>query len=482
MVGRRIVAVVLAAGLATGLGSCRGGERRAVLPVPSAQRLDGRAEAFLDTLEERTFRYFWELSHPRSGLTPDRWPTRSFASTSATGFALTAYGIGAERGYVTRLEARDRVLRTLEFLWRAPQGEATSGAIGTRGFFYHFLDPATGHRFERVELSTVDTALLMAGVLFCRAYFDRDDPGEARIRSLADSLFGRVDWRWAQPRPPTIVLGWSPEEGFLPYDWGGYNEAMLVVLLALGSPTHPVAPEAWSAWLSGYQWGQFEGQHHVGFAPLFGHQFSHAWVDFRGVRDSVMRAHGIDYAENSRRATLAQRAYAIRNPGRFRDYGPELWGLSACDGPADTTVTVDGRPLALRTYAARGASFTEVTDDGTITPSAAGGSIAFAPEVVVPTLMAMRQRYGDHLFSRYGFVDALNPSLARPIGLRHGRIVSGLGWFDTDYLGIDQGVMLLMIENFRTGLVWERMRRDPDLARGLRRAGFTGGWVAAGAR
>jgi len=438
--------------------------------------------AFLDTLEARTFRYFWDLSDASTGLTPDRWPTRSFVSVGAVGFALTAYPIGAERGWITRAQARERTLNTLRFLWSARQDTAARGCTGHRGFFYHFLEPATGQRFERVELSTMDTALLLAGTLFCQSYFDRADPGEAEVRALAESLYARVDWRWAQPRPPTVALGWTPEQGFLPYDWRGYNETMLLHLLALGSPTHPVGPDTWRAWTAGYRWGSFHGQPHLGFAPLFGHQYTHCWIDLRGIRDSVMRAHGLDYFENSRRATLAQRAYAIANPSGFAAYGERLWGLSACDGPLDSTLTLDGRARSFHTYWARGASFSEVNDDGTVAPTAVAGSIAFAPAVVLPTLVAMRERYGDALFSTYGFVDALNPTLDVAVPTHHGRVVPGVGWFDTDWLGIDQGPMLIMAENLRTGLVWRTMRRNPHIVRGLRRAGFSGGWLDRTAR
>jgi hypothetical protein len=254
---------------------------------------------------------------------------------------------------------------------------------------------------------------------------------------------------------------------------------MILHVLALGSPTHPVGPDAWTAYTSGYRFGTFHGQEHLGFAPLFGHQYSHVWIDFRGIRDSVMRAHDLDYFENSRRATLAQRAYAIANPSGFAGYGAALWGLTACDGPIDKKLEVAGRTREFFTYRARGASFTEVIDDGTIAPTAAAGSIAFAPEIVIPTLVAMRERYGEPLFGRYGFVDALNPTLNVDVPVQHGKVVTGAGWFDTDCLGIDQGPILAMIENHRTGLVWRYMRRNPHLVRGLRAAGFTGGWLDA---
>ncbi len=441
--------------------------------VPSA-----RQTAFLDTLERRTFGFFWDLSDSLRGLTPDRWPTQSFISVGAVGFALTAYPIGAERGYVTREAAAERVLRTLEFFWTAREDTARAGSTGYRGFFYHFLVPETGARFKDVELSTMDSALLFAGALFCQSYFDRANPREARIRAIADSLYDRADWTWTQIRPPTIVLGWDPEHGHLPYDWRGYNETMLVQILALGSTTHRVHPKTWTAYTEGYKWGTFHGQDYLGFAPLFGYQYTHIWVDFRGIRDSVMRARGLDYFENSRRATLAQHAYAIDNPANWAGYGDRMWGLTACDGPLDGTRTIAGRSREFHTYWPRGATFNTVRDDGTISPSAAGGSIAFAPEIVVPTLVAMRDRFGDAGFTRYGFVDAVNPTLRdSAAGVSAGHVVQGAGWYDTDYLGIDEGPILAMTENYRSDLVWRTMRKNPHVIRGLRAAGFTGGWL-----
>ena len=435
--------------------------------------------AFLDTLEQRTFGYFWDKTNTANGLTPDRWPTPSFSSIAAVGFALTAYPIGVERGYVPRADAAARVLTTLRFFWTARQDSNTTGSTGYHGFFYHFLDMTSGARFQTVELSTIDTALLLAGVLTCQSYFDNAaDPGETEIRALAESIYTRTDWQWAaSSHPPAIALGWHPENQFIPYDWKGYNEAMIIYILALGSPTHPADTAAWTAWTSTYTWGTFEGQSYLGFAPLFGHQYTHVWIDFRGIQDPFMRARGIDYFENSRRATLAQRAYAIANPQGFRGYGPDLWGLSACDGPLDATLEVEGRARHFQTYAARGASFTVVTDDGTVAPTALGGSIPFAPRLTVEALMAIRRAYGPNVYSTYGFVDALNPTLHHATRVQHGRVVAGVGWFDTDYLGIDEGPMLAMIENYRTGMVWRLMRTNPHVVRGLRRAGFAGGWL-----
>lgn len=433
--------------------------------------------AFIDTLQSRTFRFFWDRCDPVTGLAPDRWPTESFASVAATGFALTAYPIGVERGEVTREAAARRTLKTLRFLWTAPQGDAPQGVIGHQGLFYHFVDMATGERFGQVELSTIDTALLLAGALFCQSYFDGASAQEDSIRTLAEALYRRADWNWASPRPPSIGHGWTPEQGHLPYDWRGYNEGMLLYLLALASPTHPVPAEAWDVWLEGYQWGEFMGQEHVGFGPLFGHQYTHVWVDLRGIQDAGIRDHGLDYMENSRRAVLAQHAYALANPGGWVGYGPRLWGWTACDGPVHATVTIDGRERRFETYSARGVSFREGFDDGTVCPSALAGSLPFAPELIVPTLMAMREDHGDRLFGAYGFFDSLNPTFTVDMPVQHGWVDPVHGWYDDDYLGIDQGPIVAMIENQRNGLIWRTMRGNPHLVRGLRRAGFTGGWL-----
>jgi hypothetical protein len=437
-----------------------------------------REMAFVDTLEQRTFAFFWERSDPETGLTPDRWPTPSFSSVAAIGFALTAYPIGVERGYVTRAQARDRVLKTLTFLWRAPQGDDQEGTSGYQGFFYHFLDMRSGHRFNtEVELSTIDSALLLGGVLFCQSYFEGPDADETRIRSLADSIYRRVDWRWAEARPPAVSNGWFPSKGFIPYDWTGYDEGMIVYILALGSPTHPVEPSAWDAWLREYKWGSFYGQEHVAFAPLFGHQYSHVWVDFRGIQDRYMRDKGIDYFENSRRATYAQRSYAMDNPMHWTGDGVRAWGLTASDGPGDTVIVVGAKRREFFSYRARGADLDHVVDDGTLVPTAAGGSMPFAPEIALPVLVAMREKEGDALFSRYGFLDAYNLTFPPNVRPREGRVIPGRGWYDVDYLGIDQGPILAMMENWRTGLVWRYMRRNPYIVRGLKRAGFAGGWL-----
>ena len=479
-------AVVAGAALALACAGRPAAEPVRRLPVPatapaSAAPLSAADAAFLDEVQERTFRFFWDLADPGTGLIPDRWPTKSFASVAATGFGLTAYPIGVERGWVTREQARERVLRTLRFLWNAPQGDGATGVTGYRGFFYHFLHLDSGLRFERVELSTIDTTLLLAGVLFCGEYFDADAPEEREIRDLAERLFARVEWTWAQPKPPAVSHGWHPEqgpnEGWIESDWRGYNEAMLLYLLALGSPTHPIDPAGWEEWTSRYRFATWYGQRHLIFPPLFGHQYSHVWVDFRGILDEPMRRAGFDYFENSRRATLAQRAWAIDNPRLWAGLGPDVWGITACDGPLDVELEVRGEKRRFWTYAGRGVGPGFPVDDGTVAPTAAGGSVPFAPEFAIRALRAMRERYGAHLWSEYGFLDAFNPTFQFDVKVQHGKVVPGVGWFDGDYLGIDQGPILIMIENHRSDLVWRLMRRNPHLRRGLERAGFTGGWL-----
>lgn len=461
------VVLAMLLGVSTACGAAR--------PAPPVPELSD--QAFIDLLEQRTFQFFWDTADPGTGLIPDRHPTPSFASISAVGFGLTAYVIGAERGYVTRDQAAQRVLKTLRFLERAPQGPDPVNASGYRGFYYHFLDMKTGLRFKNVELSTIDTALLIAGALTCQAYFDR--PAEAEIRAIASRLNERVEWTWAMPRANRVSMGWTPEEGFNTWDWHGYMEAMLLEFLAMGSPTHPIPAAAWPEYTKSQVWGAFQGQACFQFGPLFGHQFSHVWVDFRGVRDASAAAAGIDYAEEARRATLAHRSYAMANPGSWKGYGPNIWGISACDGPADAVLTVDGVRRTFLTYAARGAAASGILDDGTITPNAAAGSLPFTPEISLPALQEMRRRFGDNLFSKYGFLDAFNETFPAGAPAHHGRNVPGLGWVDTDYLGIDQGLILGMVENYRSGLVWSLLRKDPTLQRGMRLAGFKGGWLEA---
>ena len=435
----------------------------------------------VDELQLRTFNWFTHVTNRANGLTPDRWPTESFSSVAAVGFALTCWPIGVERGWMSREEARERTLTTIRFFHDAPQGPQATGVTGYKGFFYHFLDMQTGYRYGRTELSTVDTTLLVAGMLFCARWFDGDHADEAEIRRLAQAVYDRVEWDWAVVRPNRITMGWHPETGFIPSDWHIYNEGMLVLLLAIGSRTHPVPAAVWDEWCSVYDqsWTDRWGPAHLAFPPLFGHHYSHMYIDYRGIRDAFMRAKSaeigaFDYFQNSVRAVEAQRKYAIDNPMGWAGYSADVWGLTACDGPGDFEQVIDGRERQFFSYSARGPGD---RDDGTISPTAAMGSMPFAPAGVTNCLKAMKARYPG-VYTGFGFLDSFNPTLSEHEGvLRHGRIVPGVGWVDGDYLGIDQGPIVIQIENHRSDAVWKRMRGEPNITRGLKRAGFTGGWL-----
>ena len=472
---------LLAAFLAVPLAACKTNGAAPTPPPLNVPPLP--ADALLTDLERRAFDFFWETTDPATGLTFDRWPTPSFCSIAAVGFALTGYLTGAQRGFITREQARARVLATVRFFHDAPQGSAATGVSGYQGFYYHFLDAKTGLRYRDCELSTIDTTLLLAGMLHCQAFFDGADADETLIRKLVDEVYARVDWTWARPRPPWVAMGWSPEQGFIAYDWKGYNEGSLLYLLAMGSPTHALSADAWAAWTSTYEtspnsgWATEYGQTYLRFPPLFGHQFTQCWVDMRGIADAYMKGKGIDYFENSRRAAYAQQGYATANPEGWAGYGRDLWGVTACDGPADVSRFFNGKVRQFHGYAGRGMGGPSHYDDGTIAPYGAGSSVAHAPEIALPALASMYERYGRAIYGRYGFF-AFNQSFTFsdvPIG--NGRLVPGLGWVDTDYLGIELGPLLAMIGNARGELVWKSMRGHPALQRGLRLAGFTGGWL-----
>jgi len=431
-------------------------------------------DSFLDTLQANTIRYFLETTDSVTGMAVDRYPTPSPASVAAVGYALTVYPIAAERGILTRSQAARRVANTLRHFASLPQSDRPDHVAGYRGLFYHWLRLSDHSREWNCELSTIDTGLMMAGILFCQSYFDGPGVEEAEIRAHADSLYRRVDWTWASEGKDGIALAWYPDKGFQGGSWYGYNESMILYILALGSPTHPAPPSGWEYWLSRYVWGIHYGLEFVNFGPLFGHQYSHCWIDFRGIQDRYMREKGIDYFENSRRATYTHRGYAMQNPDGWRGYDSTCWGLTACDGPGDTSVVVNGTSRQFHWYSARGTSLDWVLDDGTIAPTAAASSIPFAPEICIPAVKAMRERYGAALFRPYGFADAFNPSFITPR--------TPAGWFDKDYIGIDQGPIAIMIENYRTGLVWNVMKKNPYVVNGLRKTGFTGGWLAPLAR
>ncbi len=429
-------------------------------------------DAVLEKLQRETFGYFLRETNPANGLVIDKTEPNWPASIAAIGLALACYPVGVERGFMTRAAAAERTLATLRFFWNSPQGP-DADATGYRGFYYHFLDMQTGRRAWQCELSTVDTTFLMAGALAAAAYFSSDDENENEIRLLGDALYRRVDWRWAQDGGATVTHGWKPKSGFLPYRWEGYDEALLLYVLALGSPTHPVPAQSYAAWTATYRWEPGEApdgsQGYLYAGPLFTHQLSHVWIDFRGIQDAFMRDRGIDYFENSRRATYAQQRYAIENPRKFASYGSHCWGITASEGPGPDTRLIDGVERQFFDYVARGVP--NGPDDGTLAPWAVVASLPFAPEIVLPTLDYCIYQAKLTEFNSYGFKASFNPSHPGEPGNPYG------WWVSPWHFGLNQGPIVLMIENYRSGLLWELMRGCAYVASGLRQAGFTGGWL-----
>lgn len=440
---------------------------------------DRALPAFFSDLERRTFNFFWERANPANGLVPDRWPSKGPSSIAAIGFGLTALVLGAERGWITRQQAHDRALLTIGFLAALPSGEQPSGNAGHRGFFYHFLDMDSGLRVGECELSTVDTALLHMGVLHVANWFDRAD--EAALRTMAFDLVDRAEWDWFQQSGAGIPMGWHPERGFIDRIWDGYNEGKMVYILALGSGRHPARAGSWQVWCDSYKhfWRGHGGNRRLAFAPMFGHQYSEMWIDFRGIYDAPMRAAGFDYFENSRRATLAQQAYCAANPLGWTGYDNLVWGLTACDGPGQFDLRHEGHAARYEGYSARGpVAEPDGFDDGTLAPTAVLGSVPFAPEICIPSALAIHRRHGSRIYDRYGFKDAFNPSFRDTTKrVENGTVDPVFGWVGGDYLGIDQGPILGMLANYRNQAVWKVMRRSPNVIRGLKRAGFTGGWL-----
>jgi hypothetical protein len=405
-------------------------------------------DEFLEYLQQTSFDYFWYGANPHNGLVPDRSAPGSPCSIAAVGFGLTCIGIGIDHGWISRTQGVARVLTTLNTFCQGPQGSNSTGIIGYNGWFYHFLDMKSAAR-STAELSSIDTALLLAGIIYSREYFSGTSADEIAIRTTADAIFNRVDWNWMARGSNVLSMGWFPNSSFISSNWIGYNEAMVLYCLALGA-TNPLPASAWDRWTSGYTWATYYGQSYVPFAALFAHQYSHCWIDFRHIADAYMNAHNSTYFENSRRATLAQRQYCIGNPNAQSSYSSNVWGLTACDGPERRVggITYAG-------YAARGAP--AGMDDGTIAPTAAGGSIPFAPEHCIPTLRYLYSHFRKNIWTENGFRDAFN--------LR-------LPWWDPDELGIDQGPIVIMIENYRTQRVWKLFMQNVVVQRGLRRAGF----------
>lgn len=423
-------------------------------------------DAELEKLQRESFDYFLYEANLSNGLildkTAENWP----ASIAATGLALASYPIAVERGFMSRKKAVERTLITLRFFWNSSQGPHPD-ATGYKGFYYHFLDMKTGKRAMLSELSTVDSAFLFAGMLTAGIYFDANTAEEQEIRTLADAIYRRADWIWAQNQGNTVTHGWKPESGFLAFRWQGYDEAMLLYILGLGSPTHPLPQSSYSEWATTYEWKQFYGYDYLYAGSFFTHHLSHIWIDFRDIRDAYMREKAIDYFENSRRATYIQQQYAIHNPHNFVGYNACCWGITASDGPGPENLKINGIERQFFNYVARSVPYGP--DDGTIAPWSAITSLPFAPELVLPMIdhciyklkLKERNRYGFKSTFNRTFQNKSNPS----------------GWVSPWHYGINQGPIVLMIENYRTNFLWSLMRNCPYLINGLKRAGFTGGYL-----
>ncbi len=401
-----------------------------VSPEFSATVLASDEEQLLEEMEKANFQFFWEQANTQTGLIKDRasvnQPDHSIvASIAATGFGLTALCIGERRGYISLADARERVITTLRFLWEK--------MLNHRGFFYHFANAQTGERIWDSEVSSIDTALLLCGVLTCRQHFK-----SPQITHLASDIYNRVEWTWLSEDTSLLPHGWSPENGFLPYRWDYYSELMMMYLLGLGSSRYPLPIDAWKAWKR--TTFEYEGMRYIGsFAPLFVHQYSQAWFDFRGKQDEY-----IDYFKNSIIATEVHRRFCLELHGRFADYSEDLWGITASD--SEHGYVVWGGPPEIGPI------------DGTVVPSAAAGSLPFLPRETLRVLKNMRSRYGARAWSKYGFVNAFNPLT---------------NWYDTDVIAIDTGISMLMAENLRTGFVWDTFMKNPEAQHGLERAGFS---------
>src|SRR5665213_1711257 len=398
----------------------------ALPPMPSA--LSPQDDQLLDEIERASFLFFWEQANPQTGLIKDRCNTRTkdtsiVASMASTGFGLTAICIAEKRGFISHNEARMRVINTLLFIWKKLPTH--------RGFFYHFANINTGERIWDSEVSSVDTAMLLCGMLTCRQHFQ--DRG---ITGLANAIFDRVDWTWLSEDTTLLPMGWTPELGFLPYKWDYYSELMMIYLLGMGSSSHPLKPEAWTAWKR--TTFEYDGLRYIGsFAPLFVHQYSQAWFDFRRKKDKYA-----DYFQNSAIATDVHRRFCVELNKIFPDYSNDLGGITASD--SDKGYVIWGGPPAMGPI------------DGTVVPAATGGSLPFLPDATMRVLRNIRANY-PQAWCRYGFVDAFNPLKK---------------WYDTDVVGIDTGITMIMAENARSAFVWETFMKNPEAQRGMTNAGF----------
>ena len=430
----------------------------------SATVMPNDDEMLLQSLEHAAIDYFLRAANPANGLVPDTSRDGSPCSIAVVGFALSVYPIAVERGWMSRDEAVELSTAALRF-FRDSDQSGNPDATGYKGFYFHFLDMQSGKRVWRSELSMIDTAILIAGALTASMYFNAEATQESELRGIADQLYRRVEWRWAQHRHSTIMQGWKPESGFLHYGWEGYSEAIVLYVLAMGSPTFPITDAAYEAWTATYQWENLYDIDFLYAGPLFIHQFSHAWIDLRGIQDSFMRENHSDYFQNSTRAVCIQREYARRNPLEFTGYDENCWGLTACDGPNAETAGMASENRRLFGYAARGVPYGP--DDGTLAGWAPLASLPFAPDIALSAVRSMHRHYPE-MRPDGRYASSFNPSL---IG------ADGQYWISPGHYGLDQGIVAMMIENHRSGLNWQLMRNCPYVVTGLRRVGFHGGWL-----
>jgi hypothetical protein len=397
--------------------------------APGTAILSPEDDQFLNDVEAASFQFFWEQASATTGMVRDRCnvhttgPQPVASSIAATGFGLTALCIGAQRKFINSEQALERVFATLRFLWKKLPNH--------RGFFYHFANLETGERMWDSEVSSIDSAILFCGILTCREYFRHP-----AVAELCDLIFNRVDWSWLAEDTTLLGHGWTPEVGFLASRWDDYSELMMMYLLGMGSSSHPLSADAWNAWKRLIF--EYDGKRYIGsFAPLFVHQYSQAWFDFRGKRDKYA-----DYFQNSVTATEVHREFCMELAKEFPDYSADLWGISASD--SDHGYVVWGGPPAMGPI------------DGSVVPSATGGSLPFMPAETLRVLKNIKSRY-PAAWSKYGFVNAFNP-------LKN--------WYDTDVIGIDTGIILVMAENLRTGFVWNTFMKTAEAQRGMQRAGL----------
>jgi len=426
-----------------------------------------KSDVQLEKLQRQTFNFFWNEANPVNGLVADRtapdWP----AGTASTGLALTILPIAVERGFISRELAATRTLSTLKFFLNSRHGHEPE-ATGFRGFYYKFLDINKGRRARMSELSFLDSSVLFAGALTAALYYTENNDTESEIRYSADELYRKADWNWAINNGKSVPHGWKPESGFVKCGWKGYDEAMLLYILGLGSPTSALPESSYSVWTSSYEWISSYGYDYLYAPPLFIHQFPHVWIDFREIKDEYMANKDSDYFENSVRATMVQYNYALQNPLNYEGYGKNLWGITLCEGPGPSMINIKGTDREFFGYLRRGAPFGP--DDGTISPWTAITSISFAPDIVLPAIDYLLHETDLNMLNSYGFRSAFNPTYPHKPHNPH-------GWRSPCHYGTNQGPAMAMIENFRTGFLWDLLKGSQYIVNGLRRAGFKGGWV-----